>query len=60
MPKKEQERSKLAKFLARKISTKKIETSGLAALTFGDLIYDMVRVDQRYISGVDFSRPSKE
>jgi len=55
-----QERSKLAKFLERKISTKKVETSGVAALTFGDLIYDMVRVDQRYIKGVDFSRPSKD
>ena len=52
--------TKLSKFLRRKISTKKIETSGVAALTFGDLIYDMVRVDQRYISGVDFSRPSKD
>ena len=30
------------------------------ALTFGDLIDDMVRVDQRYIDGVDFSRPSKD
>ena len=56
---KKQERSKLAKFLERKISTKKVEASGVAALTFGDLIYDMVRVDQRYIDGVDFSRPSK-
>ena len=54
------ERSKLAKFLERKISTKKVETSGVAALTFGDLIYDMVRVDQRYIDGVNFSRPSKD
>ena len=55
-----QERSRLAKFLARKISKKKVETSGVAALTFGDLIYDMVRVDQRYIDGVNFSRPSKD
>ena len=59
MTKKKQEYSKLAKFLERKISTKKVEASGVAALTFGDLIYDMVRVDQRYIDGVDFSRPSK-
>ncbi len=52
--------TKLSKFLRRKISTKKIETSGIAALTFGDLIYDMARVDQRYILGADFSRPSKD
>ena len=58
--KEKQEHSKLAKFLERKISTEKVETSGIAALTFGDLIYDMVRVDQRYIKGVDFSRPSKD
>ena len=51
---------KMIKFLERKISTEKVETSGIAALTFGDLIYDMVRVDQRYIKGVDFSRPSKD
>ena len=48
MKKKKQERSKLAKFLARRISRKKVEASGIAALTFGDLIYDTVRVDQRY------------
>ena len=53
MTKKKQEYSKLAKFLERKISTKKVEASGVAALIFGDLIYDMVRVDQRYIDGVD-------
>ena len=58
--KEKQERSKLAKFLERKISTEKVETSGIAALTFGDLIYDMVRVDQRYIKGVDFSSPKKD
>ncbi len=57
--KEKQERSKLAKFLERKISTEKVEASSVAALTFGDLIYDMVRVDQRYLDGVDFSRPSK-
>ena len=51
--------TKLSKFLRRKISTKKLETSGIAAITFGDLIYDMARVDQRYILGADFSRPSK-
>jgi len=52
--------TRLSEFLARKISKSKIESSGIATLTFGDLIYDMVRVDQRYIDGVDFSRPSKD
>ena len=52
--------SRLSKFLARKISKAKFETSGIAALSFGDLIYDTVRVDQRYLDGVDFSRPSKD
>ena len=60
MKKKVQTRSKLAKFLERKVSTKKVEALGVAALTFGDLIYDMVRVDQRYIAGVDFSSPKKD
>ena len=52
--------TKLSKFLARKISKNKLETSGIAALTFGDLIYDTIRVDQRYLDGADFSRPSKD
>jgi len=52
--------TRLSKFLERKISKRKIETSGIAALTFGDLIYDTIRVDQRYIDGADFSRPSKD
>jgi len=57
---KKSQTSKLSKFLRRKVSANKTETLGMSALTFGDLIYDMVRVDQRYISGVDFSRPSKD
>ena len=52
--------TKLSKFLERKISKRKIETSGIAALTFGDLIYDTIRVDQRYIDGANFARPSKD
>ena len=55
-----QENSRLGQFLERKISKRKIETSGIAALTFGDLIYDTIRVDQRYLDGADFSRPSKD
>ena len=54
------ESSRLGQFLERKISKRKIETSGIAALTFGDLIYDTIRVDQRYLDGADFSRPSKD
>ena len=52
--------TRLSKFLERKISKRKIEISGIAALTFGDLMYDTIRVDQRYIDGVNFSRPSKD
>ena len=54
------EQTELSKFLAKKISKNKSETSGVAALTIGDFIYDMVRVDQRYIDGVNFSTPSKD
>ena len=50
--------TRLSAFLARKVSKTKSETSGIAALTFGDLIYDTIRVDQRYLDGADFSRPS--
>ena len=52
--------TELSKFLAKKISKNKSETSGVAALTIGDFIYDMVRVDQRYIDGVNFSTPRKD
>lgn len=52
--------TRLSKFLERKISKRKIEISGIAALTFGDLMYDTIRVDQRYLDGVNFSRPSKD
>ena len=52
--------TKLSKFLSRKISKTKTETSGIAALTFGDLIYDTIRVDQRYLDGANFARPSKD
>jgi len=50
----------LGKFLTKKIAKNKKEISGIAGLTFGDLIYDVVRVDQSYIDGVNFSRPSKD
>ena len=52
--------TELSKFLSKKISKNIKETTGVAALTFGDFIYDMVRVDQRYIDGVNFSTPSKD
>ena len=52
--------TKLSKLLSKKISKDNIEIAGIAAITFGDLIYDVVRVDQRYLEGVDFARPSKD
>lgn len=50
--------SALAKHLRRKISKKKKEALGSAALSFGDLIYDLSRIDPRYVLGASFSRPS--
>ena len=52
--------TRLSKLLEKKISKRRIQTSGIAALTFGDLIYDTIRVDQRYIDGANFARPSKD
>ena len=52
--------TRLSELLERKISKRRIQTSGIAALTFGDLIYDTIRVDQRYIDGANFARPSKD
>ena len=49
--------SELEKFLARKAFNKKAETSGAAALSIGDLIYDMARIDPTYVKGAQFSRP---
>lgn len=51
--------SALAKFLRRKISKKKKEAAGIAALSFGDLFYDLSRIDPRYVLGANFARPSK-
>ena len=55
--KKENKVSELEKFLARKAFNKKAETSGAAALSIGDLIYDMARIDPTYVKGAQFSRP---
>jgi len=52
--------SRLSKFLLTKISNSEKETLGIASLTFGDLIYDVIRVDQRYLDGANFARPSKD
>lgn len=51
---------RLSKFLLTKISNSEKETLGIASLTFGDLIYDVIRVDQRYLDGANFARPSKD
>ena len=52
--------SELEKFLARKAFSKKAETSGAAALSIGDLIYDMARIDPTYVKGAQFSRPNSD
>ncbi len=49
--------SELEQFLARNAFNKKAETSGAAALSIGDLIYDMARTDPTYVKGAQFSRP---
>jgi hypothetical protein len=50
--------SALAKYLRRKISKKRKEISGITALSFGDLIFDLSRIDPRYVLGANFARPS--
>ena len=52
--------SELKKFLDRKAFNKKAETSGAAALSIGDLIYDMARIDPAYVKGAQFSRPDTD
>tara|TARA_B110000459_G_C16565189_1_gene473581 strand:+ start:154 stop:1542 length:1389 start_codon:yes stop_codon:yes gene_type:complete len=52
--------SELEKFLARKAFNKKAETSAAAALSIGDLIYDMARIDPTYVKGAQFSRPNTD
>jgi hypothetical protein len=54
----EKKDSALAKYLKRKISKKKKEAMGVAAISFGDLIYDLSRIDPRYVLGANFARPS--
>ena len=58
--KKKKESSELEKFLARKVFNKKAETSGAAALSIGDLIYDMARIDPTYVKGAQFQRPNTD
>ena len=50
--------SALAKYLRRKISNRRKEAAGISAISFGDLIFDMARIDPRYVLGANFSRPS--
>ena len=50
--------SALSKYLRRKISKKRKEVAGITALSFGDLIFDMARIDPRYVLGANFSRPN--
>ena len=53
-------KSKLEKYLSKKISNNKKDTAGVAALSIGDLIYDMARVDPLYIRGAQFARPGTD
>ena len=50
--------SELEKFLAKKVFNKKAETGAAAALSIGDLIYDMARIDPAYVKGAQFARPN--
>ena len=52
--------SKLEKYLSKKISNNKKDTAGVAALSIGDLLYDMARVDPMYIRGAQFARPGTD
>ena len=49
--------SELEKFLTKKVFNKKAEAGAAAALSIGDLIYDMARIDPVYVKGAQFSRP---
>ena len=58
--KKHKKLTKLEKYLSTKISSNKKDTAGVAALTIGDLLYDMARVDPLYIRGAQFARPGTD
>jgi hypothetical protein len=58
--KKPKKLTKLEKYLSTKISTNRKDTAGVAALTIGDLLYDMARVDPLYIRGAQFARPKSD
>ncbi len=61
MPKKNKKKlSKLEKYLSKKISNNKKDIAGVAALSIGDLLYDMARVDPMYIKGAQFARPGTD
>ena len=52
--------SELEKFLTKKVFNKKAETGAAAALSIGDLIYDMARIDPTYVKGAQFQRPNTD
>ena len=60
MKKKSKKLTKLEKYLSKKISTNRKDIAGVAALTIGDLLYDMARVDPLYIRGAQFARPGTD
>jgi|TARA_B100002003_G_scaffold249793_1_gene287107 hypothetical protein len=60
MEKKKKKLTKLEKYLSKKISNNRKDTAGVAALTIGDLLYDMGRVDPLYIRGAQFARPGTD
>ncbi len=61
MPKKNKKKlSKLEKYLSKKISNNKKDIAGVAALSIGDLLYDMARVDPLYIKGAQFAKPKTD
>ena len=60
MKKKSKKLTKLEKYLSKKISTNRKDIAGVTALTIGDLLYDMARVDPLYIRGAQFARPGTD
>jgi len=50
--------SKFTKFIEKKISLDNKEIATVGVLTVGDMIYDLSRIDQRYIEGANTARPS--
>ena len=51
-------KSRSSKIFKKKNFKKRKEAAGISAISFGDLIFDMARIDPRYVLGANFSRPS--